>query len=188
MCLKFLGRLPGFKQRGAGSYEQTIIPVPPLDGNPLNENTPGYMSMAFVEMDQSRVLNSSFPHLFPDGQGDFHQNRVHKVEFGAYIKHLMQFKGGRFARDRRFPWFAFNTLQRHRTHGQAKVLVKRHHNTGRLTAGELKALLEEGDQHVATNMSQEVQMQTYVAATAIPTSPLDCRVLLPAIQKAESMH
>jgi hypothetical protein len=94
----------------------------------------------------------AFPHLFPDGQGDFHQNRAQKVTFGAYIEHLMRFKGGRFARDRRFPWFTFNTLQRQRTNGQAKIFVKRHHSAGRLTAAELKALLEEGDNHAANNM------------------------------------
>lgn len=94
----------------------------------------------------------AFPTLFPDGKGDFHQNRQHKVHFGAYVEHLMRFEGGRFARHRRFPWFAFNTLQRQRTHSQAKIFVKQQHNAGRLTAAELKVLLEQGDRHVANNM------------------------------------
>ncbi|KAJ6473604.1 hypothetical protein C8R47DRAFT_716414 [Mycena vitilis] len=90
------------------AYQQTIIQAPPLDANPIDENTPGYMTMAF-------------PTLFPDGRGDFHQNRPHKVHFGAYLDHLIRFKGGRFARHRRFPWFAFNTLHGGGLEGDARA-------------------------------------------------------------------
>jgi len=52
-----------------------------------------------------------FPTLFPDGAGDFYQARLRKVDLGEYFKHLLRFRGGRFAQHKRFPRFAFNTLQ-----------------------------------------------------------------------------
>ncbi len=72
-------------------FDQNIIDVPPADAqNPVNENTPGYMSMAF-------------PTLFPDGKADFNQPRLHKIHLSDYFKHLVRYKDGRFARHRRFP-------------------------------------------------------------------------------------
>jgi hypothetical protein len=97
-------------------------------------------------------MTRAFPTLFPDGTGDFFANRLRKVDLGDYFTHLMQFEGGRFARHRRFPWFAFNTLQRSRTRSQAKVFVKQNHEAGRMTAAELETLLQEGDQSVVRKM------------------------------------
>ncbi|KAJ7129856.1 hypothetical protein C8R43DRAFT_1134117 [Mycena crocata] len=62
---------------GRPLYEQNIIHAPPLDPDPVNESTPGYMALAF-------------PTLFPDGKGDFHEIRTTKVEFGEYMTHLMR--------------------------------------------------------------------------------------------------
>ncbi|KAJ7151287.1 hypothetical protein C8R43DRAFT_836878, partial [Mycena crocata] len=101
--------LAGMLDVGGGVREE--IHAPPLNPDPINESTPGYMALAF-------------PTLFPDGKGDFHNIRTIKVEFGEYMTHLMRYQGGRFARHRRFPWFAFNTLQRQRTHSQAKIFER----------------------------------------------------------------
>ena len=126
--------------QGPLQYERNIINVPPADArNPINENTPGYMSMAF-------------PTLFPDGKADFNQPRLHKVELGEYFKHLLCYKDGRFARHRRFPWFMFNTLQRHRTHSQARIFVRQNQDAGRMTIAEMQELLNDGDKSLAHNM------------------------------------
>jgi hypothetical protein len=97
-------------------------------------------------------MTRAFPTLFPDGSGDFYANRLRKIDLGDYFAHLMKFEGGHFARHRRFPWFAFNTLQRQRTHSQAKIFLKQNHEAGRMTTEELKALLEEGDHSIARKM------------------------------------
>jgi len=103
------------------------------------ETTPGYIIEAF-------------PSLFPNGTGDFHQSRIRKVELGEYFAHLLRFRDGRFARHRRFPWFAFNTLQRQRTFAQSKIFVRQNQDAGRMTAAELRGLLEQGDHEIAHNM------------------------------------
>ena len=110
-----------------------------MDLNPISEWTPGYMALAF-------------PTLFPDGTADYYSPHQRKVDLGEYFTHLMKFEGGRFTRHRRFPWFAFNTLQRQRARSQSKIFVKQNHDAARLTTEELAALLEEGDQSVARKM------------------------------------
>lgn len=61
-------------------------------------------------------MTMAFPTLFPDGAGDFYQARLRKVDLGEYFKHLLRFRGGRFAQHKRFPWFALNTCCRHPRH------------------------------------------------------------------------
>jgi ATP-dependent DNA helicase PIF1 len=113
--------------------------TPYFDPAPLSESTPGYMTMAF-------------PALFPDGAGDFYQPRLRKVDLGEYFKHLLRFRGGRFAQHRRFPWFALNTLQRARAVSQSKVFVKQQHDAARLTVTDIRAMLSESDEHIVNQM------------------------------------
>ena len=137
-------------------YEQTIVScywhsqathhgdtfkinAPPCDPVPISESTPGYMTRAF-------------PTLFPDGAGDFYQARLRKVDLGEYFAHLLRFRGSRFAQHRRFPWFAFNTLQRSRTRSLAKIFVRQQHDARRLTAEDIQAMLAENDEHIANQM------------------------------------
>jgi hypothetical protein len=115
------------------------IPAPEQGSIPIRENTPGYITRCF-------------PTLFPDGTGDFYQPRPQTIELSDYFKHLMRYKDDRFARHRRFPWFAFNTLQRHRAASQAKTYVKQSHSAAPLSAADVKQMLEEGDKSIARNM------------------------------------
>ncbi|KAI0690491.1 hypothetical protein BC835DRAFT_1212865, partial [Cytidiella melzeri] len=112
----------------AGRSEIEQLTAPQLGGVPINESTPGYIVKAF-------------PTLFPDGRGDYYQPRVHKVELGEYFSHLMLFEDGCFARHRRFPWFAFNTLQRHRSRNQSRIFIQQQHDAAGLTAAEIRAML-----------------------------------------------
>lgn len=125
--------------RSQYQQEYIVLPAPQIGQQPVVETTPGY-------------IIETFPSLFPDGAGDFHQPRIRKVELGEYFTHLMRFRDGRFARHQLFPWFAFNTLQRQRTFAQSKIFVRQNHDAGRMTAMELRDLLEEGDERIAHNM------------------------------------
>jgi hypothetical protein len=119
--------------------DQNIINAPPADAqNPVNEQTPGYMSMAF-------------PTLFPDGTADFNLPRLHSVQLGDYFEHLLLYEDERFARHRRFPWFMFNTLQRHRTLSQSRIFVRQNHDACRMTVTEIQQLLNDGDTSLAHN-------------------------------------
>ena len=76
------------------------VPWSPSSSTPINEfNTEGYMSCAF-------------PTLFPTGAADFLAPRPLAVTIGNYLKHMMLFEDGRFARHPRFRYFALNTEMR----------------------------------------------------------------------------
>jgi hypothetical protein len=115
------------------------IPVPGLGNGAIRENTPGYITRCF-------------PTLFPNGSGDFYQPRPESIELSEYFQHLMCYKDDRFARRRRFPWFAFNTLQRHRAASQVRIYVKQSHTAAPLSAADLQKMLEDGDNSVARNI------------------------------------
>ena len=71
----------------------STAPWPARDNNPINEfSTEGYFSCAF-------------PTLFPTGSADFLAPRL----IGNYLKHLLMYGDGRFARHCRFRYFALNT-------------------------------------------------------------------------------
>ena len=73
---------------------------PPRGDTPLNEfHSEGYMILAF-------------PTLFPTGAADFTASRMRPVTLGYYLKHLMMYSDGRFARHPRFRNFALNTEMR----------------------------------------------------------------------------
>ena len=75
-----------------GSY-----PWPTIDKVPISEfESPGYFTMAF-------------PTLFPYGKGDFDSKAGQKVSLTDYIKYIMQYTDGRFAKDERFRYFLMNT-------------------------------------------------------------------------------
>ncbi|KAF5331234.1 hypothetical protein D9611_013064 [Ephemerocybe angulata] len=120
-------------------YEQVIINAPTVEPAPISEFTPGY-------------ITGAFPTLFPDGKGDFHQPRLRKFDLGDYFGHLLQFRGGRFASHRCFPWFAFNTLQRARTLSKSRIFVRQNHDEAGLTAADIKEMLGEGDERIVHKM------------------------------------
>ncbi|KAF5176525.1 hypothetical protein FRX31_033888 [Thalictrum thalictroides] len=59
-------------------------------------STPGYISMAF-------------PALFPYGNEDLRQARPRQINHSEYFQYLMKFHDGRFAKDSRFRYFAWNS-------------------------------------------------------------------------------
>ena len=115
------------------------INAPEMDIIPLSEFMPGYIPL-------------TFPTLFPDGKGDFHQPHQWKVELGEYFTHLLQFCGGCFVQHKWFLWFVFNTLQCHRTHRRSKIFVKQHYNDAQMTAEQIEELLCEGDNSLVNKM------------------------------------
>ncbi|KAF5336454.1 hypothetical protein D9611_006665 [Ephemerocybe angulata] len=121
------------------AYEQEILYAPAADPTPLSEITPGYIPMAF-------------PTLFPDGKCDYYAPRARKVELGEYFAHLLKFRGGRFAQHKRFPWFAFNTLQRARTLSKSKIFIRQNHDEAKLTSNDIEELLREGDERIVAKM------------------------------------
>ena len=82
------------EEKGDSSKEngeqQDHMSWPTYGSNPISEfTTEGYFTQAF-------------PALFPTGAGDFRSPRLRSVTLGEYLKHIMRYKDGRFARHPRF--------------------------------------------------------------------------------------
>ena len=72
--------------------------------------------------------------------------QLHKIDPGNYYKHLMLFHNGQFACHHRFPWFAFNTIQRAQALGAA-------------TEDQARAL---NDENAVASNEKELQPQSFV--------------------------
>jgi len=77
---------------------EAILTMPTIRPAPINEH------------DRTRrYIIEGFPSLFPMGNADFHEDRLHNVS-ADYFKHLMRYRNGCFAQHPRFRYFAWNSL------------------------------------------------------------------------------
>ena len=90
---------------------------------------------------QDNKYDSAFPTLFPTGAADFAATCVHKVTIGDYIKHLMMYRDGRFARHPHFRYFALNTEMRWRALQAGNIYVRQHTRDAQLTVEELREMV-----------------------------------------------
>ncbi|KAF5194757.1 hypothetical protein FRX31_015656, partial [Thalictrum thalictroides] len=113
----------------------------PFTTNVIDEfSTPGYISMAF-------------PALFPYGNADLRQARPRKINHSEYFQYLMKFHDGRFAKDSRFRYFAWNSLSRWRALALGDVYVKRNPQDGELSIQDIQNMLLSGDRQIAKRLS-----------------------------------
>uniref|UniRef100_A0A1I8HS47 ATP-dependent DNA helicase n=2 Tax=Macrostomum lignano TaxID=282301 RepID=A0A1I8HS47_9PLAT len=75
------------------------------------------------EFEQEGLFSLAYPHLFPDGKGDYKTPRVRSISLGDYAKHLMQFHCPRFRCDPRFRFFIENMVMRWRALEVGRVFV-----------------------------------------------------------------
>ncbi|PAA81629.1 hypothetical protein BOX15_Mlig023830g1 [Macrostomum lignano] len=75
------------------------------------------------EFEQEGLFSLAYPHLFPDGKGDYKTPRVRSIGLGDYAKHLMQFHCPRFRCDPRFRFFIENMVMRWRALEVGRVFV-----------------------------------------------------------------
>ncbi|KAG0723363.1 hypothetical protein GWK47_005544 [Chionoecetes opilio] len=114
-----------------GSDESSNNPVLELlqSSEPASEFMPGFFSKAF-------------PHLFPDGKGDFTKPRLgNQPTFMDWAKHLMRYDR-RFANDPIFPLVVTNIYQRRQTLTLGNLYAQRH--MGHLSVKELREKLDQG--------------------------------------------
>ncbi|KAJ3752055.1 hypothetical protein EV360DRAFT_89120 [Lentinula raphanica] len=147
--------------RGNNLDNDHVVNAPTLEATPIQEDAPGYIAQAF-------------PTLFPNGAGDFHTPHMQKVDMGEYFDRLIRIHDGWFARHRRFPWFTFNTLQRRRSLGAAKVYVRQAHDAYGMTVAEIQNLVNEGDESIAQN-TMDVQLSlrySKILSTLLMVTPV----------------
>ncbi len=114
------------------------VTVELLQGSePVSEFLPGFFSKAF-------------PHLFPDGKGDFTKPRLGKQPtFLDWAKHLLRLDR-RFAKDPLFPLVVVNMYQRRQTLTLGNLYAQR--SMTNMTVKELKAKIEAKDYNILKSM------------------------------------
>ena len=109
--------------------QQHPVLWPSLGRTPIDEfHSEGYFSCAF-------------PTLFPTGAADYTAPRHRPVTIGYYLKHLMLYKDGRYAKHPRFPYFALNTEMRWRALQAGRIYIRQHPEDARMTITELHQLV-----------------------------------------------
>jgi hypothetical protein len=83
------------------------------------------------------LLSLAFPSLFPNGQTEFVSPRVRDVTYHNYIKCLMAYRDGRFARHSHFRYAVFNTLMRKQSMEKAGFFVRKA-NAENVTAEDIQ--------------------------------------------------
>ena len=89
----------------------------PIEWPRRGENVNEFTSVNYVA--------AAFPHLFWRGQCQLLAERLWKPAPNEWFAHLLRFKGGRFARDKRFRYFVHDTIARHRNANVARAFVRR---------------------------------------------------------------
>ena len=117
-----------------------VIEWPQISNTPIDEfHTEGYFTMAF-------------PCLFPTGSGDYTSPRQRRITLGYYIKHMMLYKDGRFARHSRFRYFALNTSMRWHSLQTGRIYVRQNPTDAQLTIDELRQLVNNEDDSFANRV------------------------------------
>jgi hypothetical protein len=92
-----------------------------------------------------RLLSVAFPSLFPQGKADFATPRMRDVSFSSYIKLMVCYKDGRFARHPRFRYAVFNTLLRKQSIERAGFLVRSMSTAQTMSAADIQAAFTSED-------------------------------------------
>ena len=104
---------------------------------PENEFKPGW-------------FRRTFPHLFPDGEGDITCSRLGKtVSLSAWVEHLLKVSR-RFANDSLFVMVATNIMQKHQAITLGNLYAER--QLSDVTSKDLKEMLEKGDYSVLKSL------------------------------------
>ena len=110
-------------------FAELPVAWPPRGDTPLNEfHSKGYITLAF-------------PTLFSTGAADFTAPRIQPVTLGYYLKHLMMYRDGRFARHPYFRYFALKTEMCWRALQAGRVYIRQHFEDERLSVDELSDMV-----------------------------------------------
>ncbi|KAG7009693.1 ATP-dependent DNA helicase [Physcia stellaris] len=128
------------KEEGMDSNAAAPFSMPTMRGTPLSEFDPSL-----------HIECKAFPTLFPRGLAAFTESRQRRVEFDQWVKHLLLYRDGRFARHPQFRYWAFNTLMRSRAAKSAVWMTKQFPGK-KLTLEQLKEMASRKDSHLADSI------------------------------------
>lgn len=97
------------------------------------------------EYDESeRIFCKAFPWLFPGGVGDINSIHMEPIELDQWIRHLLLYEDGRFARDKMWCFFTLNYSQRKNVMNQGSYFVNSFYKDGPSSLGDLQEAIRSG--------------------------------------------
>jgi len=108
---------------------------------------PQQSSVPISEYDDSiKIFVNAFPHLFPGGTCDVNERDRHTdVKVSKWVKHLLLYRDGRFARDPIWPFFAYNYTIRKRNRDSGAYFINSIISNPPKSLEELQDSLRNGD-------------------------------------------
>ncbi|KAH0826840.1 hypothetical protein AYO21_07253 [Fonsecaea monophora] len=107
------------------------LTLPPMRATPLSEfNT------------TQPMLSWAFPTLFPYGIAEFVTPRLRSITYTDYVKHLLKYQDGRFAKHPRFRYVVFNTIMRKQVNTRSSFFVKKT-DREEMTIDDLRAAFDD---------------------------------------------
>ena len=106
------------------------------------------------EFTSLNYLAAAFPHLFPRGQFQYLGERPWTPKPADWFRHLLRYRGMRFARDRRFRYHCHDTIVRHRNSDVSRAFVKKQFANRDLD--DLHAEIASGKTHICDALSRFV--------------------------------
>jgi hypothetical protein len=93
----------------------------------------------------SGLFPKAFPWLFPGGRGDFYQFRKTKLTVTDWVKNLVLYEDGRFAKDKMFGFYVLNYATRKKNQTSGGYFVDGFFKEGPKNLEDLKAKIQSGD-------------------------------------------
>lgn len=75
------------------------------------------------------------------GAGDLNEERLIRVTNEQWFKHMLKLRGGHFAKDPRFRYFASNYILRHQALQKGKIFVQKNSEVANMSAEQLRQAL-----------------------------------------------
>jgi hypothetical protein len=91
-----------------------------------------------------RIFCKAFPWLFPGGIGDINSMHLEPIELDEWIKHLLLYEDGRFARDKMWCFFTLNYAQRKNVMRQGGYFVNNFYKDGPSSLRDLQEEIRAG--------------------------------------------
>jgi hypothetical protein len=95
--------------------------------------------------DSIKIFCKAFPWLFPGGRGDFNEFNDQKITLTNWIKRLLQYQDGRFAKDRMWCFYVYDFMIRHKNMTNGAYFVDGFFENGPETLEDLQREIIKGN-------------------------------------------
>jgi hypothetical protein len=121
--------------------------------NEVTMEWPQVCDIPVSEFNNTRVFARAFPWLFPGGYGDIKDYDKADANLAPWVKRLLYYKDGRFAKDKLFGLFCMNYIIRHCISSSGKFFIDAFQHDVPDTLDELKESIQSGNMKFVNHLT-----------------------------------